>query len=53
MLKHVDFLASNVGGFPMPVYLGGARVAQYPSGPTIGAAVNLTLLSYLDSCCSL
>ena len=28
MLKHVDFLASNVPGFPMPVYLAGAGYSR-------------------------
>lgn len=52
MLKHVDFLASNVPGFPVPIYLAGSRVeAYYPFGPTIGASVNITLLSYVDRCC--
>ena len=52
MLKHVDFLASNVPGFPMPVYLAGGRlVGYYPFGPTIGSAVNVTLMSYVDTCC--
>lgn len=52
MLKHVDFLASNVPGFPIPIYLAGAEVlAYYPFGPTIGASVNVTLLSYVDTCC--
>jgi len=52
MLKHVDFLASNVPGFPIPIYLSGARVlGYYPFGPTIGAAINVTLLSYVDVCC--
>ncbi len=52
MLKHVDFLASNVPGFPVPVYLAGAKVLrQYPFGPTIGAALNVTLLSYCGTCC--
>jgi hypothetical protein len=47
MLKHVDFLASNVPGIPVPIYLAGARVERfYGFGPTIGAAVNLTLVSY-------
>ena len=51
MLKHVDFLASNVPGFPVAIYLGGARVdAFYPFGPTTGAAVNVTLMSYRDTC---
>ncbi len=51
LLKHVDFLASNVAGFPTPIYLAGARVLrQYPFGPTIGAALNVTLMSYCDRC---
>ena len=52
MVKHVDFVASNVPGLTMPVYLGGAEVLRYyPFGPTLGSAVNITLLSYLDTCC--
>lgn len=51
MLKHVDFLASNVPGLDAPIYVGGARVlALYPFGPTIGAALNVTLLSYHGTC---
>ena len=51
MLKHVDFLASNVPGIAFPVYLAGARMTKYvPFGPTIGAAVNITLLSYDGTC---
>lgn len=52
MLKHVDFLASNVPGFTFPVYLAGARLVGYfPFGPTTGAAINATLLSYDGTCC--
>jgi diacylglycerol O-acyltransferase / wax synthase len=51
MLKHVDFLASDVPGFPFPVFLAGARVERYVAfGPTIGASVNTTLLSYSGTC---
>ncbi|MET1003708.1 MAG: wax ester/triacylglycerol synthase domain-containing protein, partial [Acidimicrobiia bacterium] len=51
MLKHVDFLASNVPGISVPVYLAGARVAEwYAFGPTIGAALNATLVSYDGTC---
>lgn len=51
MLKHVDFLASNVPGFPVPIYVGGAQIeAFYAFGPTIGAAANITLMSYRDTC---
>ncbi len=51
MLRHVDVLVSDVPGIPVPVWLGGARVlVQYPFGPTIGSAVNVTLMSYVDTC---
>ncbi len=51
ILRHVDFLASDVPGIPVPVYVGGARVIiQYAFGPTIGAAVNVTLMTYVDTC---
>ncbi len=51
MLKHVDLVASNVPGLTIPLYIGRARLERfYPFGPTIGAAVNVTLLSYGDSC---
>ena len=52
MLKRVDFLASNVPGVPVPMYLAGAEVSHfYPFGPTAGSAVNVTLMSYRDTCC--
>jgi diacylglycerol O-acyltransferase / wax synthase len=52
ILKHVDFVASDVPGFPFPVYLAGALLERYVAfGPTIGAAVNETLLSYNGRCC--
>lgn len=42
-----DFTTSNVPGVPVPVWVGGARVLRmYPMVATIGAAVNVTLLSY-------
>ena len=51
MLKHVDFLASNVPGLDAPLFVGGARVVRlYPFGPTLGAALNVTLLSYCGTC---
>ena len=51
MLKHVDFLASDVPGFTFPVYLAGARLERYVAfGPTIGSSANLTLLSYDGTC---
>ena len=52
MLKHVDFLASNVPGVPVQLYLAGARVSGYYAfGPTTGAAVNVTLVTYQGTCC--
>lgn len=52
MLKHVDFVASDVPGIPVPIFLAGAAVTgTYAFGPTTGAALNVTLVSYLDTCC--
>jgi hypothetical protein len=52
MLKHVDFVTSNVPGAPIPIYLGGAEVvANYAFGPLSGAATNITLLSHCGTCC--
>jgi diacylglycerol O-acyltransferase / wax synthase len=51
VLRNVDFVASDVPGFSMPVFLAGAAVRmQYAFSPTIGAALNVTLLSYVDTC---
>ena len=51
ILKHVDFLASNVTGPPAPVYIAGGKVTGlYAFGPTIGASLNTTLLSYAGTC---
>jgi hypothetical protein len=51
MLKHVDFLASDVPGFSFPVYLGGALLERYVAfGPTTGSSANMTLLSYNGRC---
>lgn len=51
MLKRVDFLASNVPGIPIPLYLTGAKVTSfYGFGPTIGAALNVTLMTYCGTC---
>lgn len=49
MLKGVDFIATNVPGPPVPVFMAGAEVlAQFAFAPLIGAAVNVALLSYQD-----
>ncbi len=53
MLKHIDFLASNVPGVPVPLYLQGVRVRRYvPFGPTAGSSLNVTLMTY-DGVCSM
>ena len=42
-----DLTASNVPGVPVPVWLAGAKVeAMYPLVGTIGAAINVTMLTY-------
>jgi WS/DGAT/MGAT family acyltransferase len=52
--KASDFTTSNVPGPPVPVWLAGAQVVRvYPVVPTIGAAVNITLLSYARKTASL
>jgi diacylglycerol O-acyltransferase / wax synthase len=52
MLKHVDFVASDVAGFTFPVYLAGARIERNVAfGPTTGTAANFTLLSHDGTCC--
>lgn len=48
-LSGQDFNVSNVAGADIELYFAGAKiVAQYPIGPLGGAALNVTLLSYLD-----
>jgi diacylglycerol O-acyltransferase len=52
MLKHVDVVASDVPGVAVPIYLAGAPVTRYFAfGPTTGAALNVTLVSYQGTCC--
>lgn len=46
----VDFATSNVRGAPFPMYIAGAELLEnYPVGPLVGVAFNLTLLSYHGS----
>jgi WS/DGAT/MGAT family acyltransferase len=52
MLKCCDFVATNVPGAPLPVYVGGARVERfYAFAPPTGASVNVSLISHCDLCC--
>jgi WS/DGAT/MGAT family acyltransferase len=48
-----NLVISNVPGPPVPLYLGGARVEGYYPVSTIidGAALNITLYSYLGALC--
>jgi diacylglycerol O-acyltransferase / wax synthase len=49
-LSGQDFNVSNVPGADVELFFAGATiVSQYPIGPLGGAAVNVTLLSYLDT----
>jgi len=42
-----DITTSNVPGPPIPIYLAGTRmIAVYPLVATIGAAVNVTMVTY-------
>jgi diacylglycerol O-acyltransferase / wax synthase len=52
MLKNVDIGAVDVPGFRDPAYLGGARVERiWGFSPPTGAALSVTLLSHVDTCC--
>lgn len=45
-----DLTASNVPGIPAPVWLAGAKVERmYPLVGTIGAAINVTMLTYINT----
>jgi diacylglycerol O-acyltransferase / wax synthase len=51
VLKHVDFLASNVAGPPVLGYIAGSKITGLSTfGPTIGASLNTTLVSYARTC---
>ncbi len=52
MLKGVDFVATNVPGSPVPVYLAGAEVTRlYALAPPSGASANFALVSHNGVCC--
>ncbi|RVW09201.1 DUF1298 domain-containing protein [Prescottella agglutinans] len=52
VFKHVDFLASDVPGSPVPMYVAGAEIERYYAfGPTLGTALNITLMSHAGTCC--
>ena len=51
VFKHIDFLASNVPGTPLPLFLAGSEITGFFAfGPTIGASLNTTLVSYRGTC---
>ena len=51
IFKRIEALASDVPGVPVPVWLAGAKVTGYYAfGPTIGAGLNATLMSYAGVC---
>ena len=42
-----DVTTSNVPGPPMPIYIAGSRVVgSWPLVPTVGAAANITMVTY-------
>lgn len=50
--KASDITTSNVPGPPIPMYLAGARMlAAFPLVATIGAAVNVTMVTYDGKAC--
>jgi diacylglycerol O-acyltransferase len=52
MLKGIDFVATNVPGVPIPVFLAGAEVErEYAFAPPSGSAVSFALMSHRDTCC--
>jgi WS/DGAT/MGAT family acyltransferase len=52
LLSGLDFVATNVAGFPVPVYLAGRRVTGfYGFAPAMRAAVNVALLSHEGTAC--
>jgi WS/DGAT/MGAT family acyltransferase len=51
IFKRIELLASDVPGLTAGVWLAGAKVTGYYGfGPTIGAGLNATLMSYVDTC---
>ena len=51
--KASDLTASNVPGLPAKVWIGGVQLERlYPIVPTMGAAANITMLSYAREHCS-
>jgi WS/DGAT/MGAT family acyltransferase len=52
MLKSIDVDVVNVTGLRRPAYIAGARVDRlWAFAPPTGAALSVTLLSHLDTCC--
>jgi diacylglycerol O-acyltransferase / wax synthase len=51
VLKHIDFVASNVPGTPIPIYIAGSKITGFFAfAPTIGASLNIALVSYVGMC---
>ena len=52
MLRNVDFVATNIPGFPGPLYIGGAEIERfYAFAPPCGSAFNISLISHWRTCC--
>lgn len=51
VLRGVDVVTSNVPGAPVELFSAGGKVTEmYAFAPLSGAATNITLLSYVDTC---
>ncbi|HET8931013.1 MAG TPA: wax ester/triacylglycerol synthase domain-containing protein, partial [Acidimicrobiales bacterium] len=51
VLRGVDVVTSNVPGAPIELFSAGAKVTDmFAFAPLAGAAINITLLSYVDRC---
>lgn len=52
MLKHVDAVVTNIPGIPTRSFLAGAEMLrEYAFAPPTGAAINVALLSHVDTAC--
>jgi WS/DGAT/MGAT family acyltransferase len=51
VLKHIDLVASNIPGAPIPIYIAGSKITGFFAfAPTIGASLNMALVSYVGMC---
>lgn len=52
MLRNVDFVATNVPGIPVTVFVAGSEILrQYAFAPPSGSSLNVALMTYAGKCC--